>query len=279
MEQQSQNPLAGFFRQPIIHFTLPSKGQFWLDGALSLPVTGELPVLSMTTKDEITIRTPDALLNGAGIVSIVQSCCPNITDAWNMPSIDVDALLIAIRVASYGSNMDIESTCPHCKAKNEYTINLNQVLGNITSPDYTNTVQMNGLTIAMKPQPYFSVNKTNMANFEEQRILDTIRDDSLSDEEKSARYQTHLQKLVDLNLMVMVDSTNYIQTPDGNKVSNPVFIAEFYKSADRAIPKAVRTWLEEAAKVAAIKPVSIDCDDCHEKFDLSVVFDYANFFA
>lgn len=211
-------------------------------------------------------------------MSIIQSCCPNIINAWDTPSIDVDALLIAIRVASYGNSMDIESTCPHCKATNEYTVDLNQVLGNIAAPDYSKTISINGLTIAMKPQPYFSVNKTNMANFEEQRILDTVRDDSLSDEEKSSRYQTHLQRLVDLNLMVMVDSTDYIQTPDGNRVTNPIFIAEFYKSTDRIVTKTVRTWLEEAAKVAAIKPVQIECDDCKKTFDLSVVFDYANFF-
>lgn len=279
MEQQIQNPLAGYFRQPVIHFSLPSKGQFWPDGALNLPVTGELPILSMTTKDEITIRTPDALLNGAGIVSIIQSCCPSIVDAWNMPSIDVDAVLIAIRVASYGKDMDLESTCPHCQTTHEYSVDLNQVLSNIESPNYNNKIHINDLVISLKPQTYASVNKTNMANFEEQRILDTIRDDSLSDEEKTAKYQVHLQKLVDLNLMVMVDSTEFIQTPTGSKVTNPVFIAEFYKSTDRSVTQTVRTWLEEAAKVASIKPVSVECDECHKNFNLTVVFDYSNFFA
>jgi hypothetical protein len=63
--------------------------------------------MSMTTKDEITLKTPDALLNGQGVVNVIESCCPAIKDAWAMPSIDVDATLIAIRIASYGNQMDL----------------------------------------------------------------------------------------------------------------------------------------------------------------------------
>ncbi len=36
-----------------------------------------------------------------------------------MPSIDVDATLIAIRIASYGNQMDFTSQCPHCKTDQE----------------------------------------------------------------------------------------------------------------------------------------------------------------
>ena len=109
MDTKPVNPLLAHFRQPAIYFQLPSKGQFWQSG-LNMSPTEDLPVYPMTARDEITLRTPDALLNGQGVVDVIQSCCPNITDAWQMPSIDVDATLIALRIASYGNEMSFDST-------------------------------------------------------------------------------------------------------------------------------------------------------------------------
>ena len=278
-DKTTNNPLAHFFRQPAMHLKLPSNGQFWKEDALNLPVTGEVPIYPMTTSDEITLRTPDALLNGAGVVSVIKSCCPCINDPWFMPSIDVDAILIAIRIASYGQSMDIEAKCPKCNEENTYQVNLHNVLENITSPDYTKLIEINDLKIKLQPQPYFSVNKTNMVTFEEQRILQTINDDTLDDEVKTAKFNEHLKRLVELNSQVIVDSTASIQTPDGQIVTNKEHITEFYQQVDRKVVKTVRNWLEEAANVAAIRPVAVACSECGKEFNLTVTFDYANFFA
>jgi Zn finger protein HypA/HybF involved in hydrogenase expression len=278
MGTQSSNPLSGFFRQPIIHTKLPSGGQWWADGSLNLPVTGEIPIYSMTTKDEITLRTPDALLNGAGVVDVIKSCCPNIIDPWAMPSIDVDTILIAIRIASYGASMELETKCPHCSEENTYTADLNNVIHGIKLPNYNAPVETGGLQIRLKPQTYFSVNKTNMISFEEQRVVKTITDDTLSDAEKSEQFANHMRSLVDLNMKVMVDSTVSITTPEGIVVTDQGFITEFYENTDRTNVSAIRTWLEGAAADASIKPMAIECNDCHKNFDLTITFDYANFF-
>ena len=81
----SNNPLRQYFRQPAIYVRLPSAGQFYPPGALTIPANGEIPVLPMTAIDEITYRTPDALFNGSAVVSVIQSCVPSIKDAWQMP--------------------------------------------------------------------------------------------------------------------------------------------------------------------------------------------------
>ena len=279
MGTQSTNPLAGFFRQPVIHLKLPSNGQYWDDNALSLPVTGEIPIYPMTTKDEITLRTPDALLNGSSVVSVISSCCPNILDPWNMPSIDVDAVLIAIRIASYGSKMEIETKCPHCQEENTYEINLNNVLAEVKVPNYNEPAIFNGLKIKFRPQKYFSVNKTNQEDFEEQKILQAVSSTSMTVEEKTAAVTEHMKRLVDLNLKIMIDSTESIITPTGQVVTEAAFINEFYQNADRNVQKTVRNWLENAASVAAIKPVKVSCADCTKDFNVAITFDYANFFA
>ena len=110
MDVKPQNPLFKHFRQPAIHIKLPSEGQYWPAGSVEIPQTGELPIYPLTTRDELTLRTPDALMNGSSVVDVMQSCCPSIKNAWDMPSVDVDAILIAIRIASYGHELEVGAT-------------------------------------------------------------------------------------------------------------------------------------------------------------------------
>ena len=86
MANPAENPLFKHFRKPSIYLKLPSAGQFYTPGSLDLPVTKEIPVYPMTVKDELTLRTPDAVLNGQGMVEIIKSCAPNIKDPWKMPN-------------------------------------------------------------------------------------------------------------------------------------------------------------------------------------------------
>ena len=89
------NPLTQYFRQPSIYIKLPSQGNYYPAGAIEMPQNGELPVLPMTAIDEITYRTPDALFSGQAVINVIQSCIPAIKDAWAIPSIDIDTILVA----------------------------------------------------------------------------------------------------------------------------------------------------------------------------------------
>ena len=75
-QPQDNNPLSGFMRQPKIYIKLPSGGAFWPRSSIDIPETGDLAVYSMTAKDEITFKTPDALLNGQAVVDVIHSCIP-----------------------------------------------------------------------------------------------------------------------------------------------------------------------------------------------------------
>ena len=187
MEQKPVNPLAKHFRQPSIYMRLPSNGRFWPEGSLELSVSGEIPVYPMTARDEITLRTPDALLNGQGVVDVIHSCCPSIKDAWKMPSVDVDAVLLNIRIASYGNSMDFDTKCPKCSEENNHAVDNAFLTRQRQMPNYDRTIEIDGLKILLQPQPYFEVNATNQITFTEQQILRTINDSDMPDEEKKAK--------------------------------------------------------------------------------------------
>jgi len=280
--KQSSNPLARHFRQPSIYLKLPSKGNYWREGSIDFPVTGEIPILPMSTKDEITLKTPDALINGQGVVNVIQSCCPDIKDAWLTPSVDIDAILIGIRIASYGNAMDIASTCPHCQAENEFSIDLSHVLSSITMPQYAQKVEFEGFKIKLKPAPYYAINQANQITFEEQQILKSLAgiDPENPDSQALAEeFDRHLKRLIDLSVSNLGNSTDYVELDDGSIVTNEEHINEFYQNCDTKVIKAVQSKLAEFSEAGGIKAIPVACNSCNSPFTVALTFDYASFFA
>jgi hypothetical protein len=278
MENKPSNPLSKHFRRPVIYFKLPSGGKFWPEGALNLPVNGEIPVYPMTTADEVTLKTPDALMNGMGVVSVIQSCCPNIVDAWKTPSIDVDAILVAIRIASYGQNMTIGSKCPNCAEEHDYDIELSGILGQVGMPDYSTPVEYDGLKIKLCPQEYFVVNKNNIINFEEQRMLETLNNAELDEEVKAAKLSESMKNLLAANNALMAKSTEYIELEDGTRVTEQTHIKEFYQNVESKVNKLIEERLAQIAKDGALPPIKLQCTNCQHQYDIPLEFDYARFF-
>lgn len=278
MSSGTVNPLSKHFRQPAISLVLPSKGNYYPDGSLEMPVTGELPVYPLTSRDEITLRTPDALLNGNSVVEVIQSCLPNIKNAWQIPIVDLDAIFIAIRIASYGHSMPITVQCPACKETNTYEVDLRSTLDNISTPDFNSLHEHDGLKIKFKPQPYLTYNKVSAMRFQDQRILDQLLDANVPEEERLKTLTHQLAEIASLNLNVLAESTEYIQTSDNQIVTDMAFIIEFYQNAESKLIKAIEADFAKINKNTGAKPQHIVCGDCQHEFDTSVEFDYSNFF-
>ena len=272
------NPLAKHFRQPAIYLALPSKGQYWPEGSIDLPLTGQIPVYPMTTRDEIVLRTPDALLNGEGVVSTIQSCCPSIKNAWFMPNNDSDAILIAIRIASYGPDMDVDSKCPNCNSDNQHTIDLNYTIDRVNFPNFDNIIKCNNLKIKLKPQTYEVANKANLAAFEEQKMLINLITESSNDESKVLEFNKRLASLNELNIDLLTGTTDYIETNDGTRVTDPNFIAEFYENADSKIIRSIKKAVETIKAESNLPKIGVTCSACENAYEVGIEFDYARFF-
>ena len=274
----NNNPLKKYFRQPAIYIKLLSNGEYWPEGSLELPVTGEIPVYPLTTRDEITLKTPDALMNGAGVVDAIHSCCPSIKNAWLMPNIDVDSVLIAIRIASYGHDMDFDVKCPHCEADNTFTQDLRDCLAQIKSPDYNQTVTVDDLIIKLKPVPYFSVNKTNQITFEEQKLYQALENVDLDPQLRNAEIQGCMKRLVEIGLDNLTIVTDYIATSDGDVVSDAAHLKEFYTNVSSQTVATINEKLAEIKKESSLPPLHATCTNCTKEFDIPIEFDYASFF-
>jgi hypothetical protein len=272
------NPLSNYFRQPKLYIPLPSKGQFYPEGALDVSSNGEYAVYAMTAKDELMFKTPDALLNGSATTELVKSCVPAIKDAWAMPSIDIDAVLIAIRIATYGDSMEVGSSCPMCNHQNDYDVNLLNYLEHVSKFEYNNTVDVDPLIISIRPYSYQEVTKAAIKAMEQQKIINIVNDETMSDEEKMEKFGTSFVKLTEMTVDVIAGCITSIETPEGI-VTDSEMIKEFINNAPTDVFNKVNEQISAMKNSIDVKAQEVACTECEHKFNITIVMDQTNFFA
>jgi len=274
---QFANPLKQYFRQPAIYMRLPTGGKYWPTGAIDVPQNGEVPVYPMTAIDEITYRTPDALFNGQAVVSVIQSCIPSIKNAWAAPAPDVNSMLVAIRLASYGHELEISSTCPSCNTSEDYAIDLRHVLDQLKLPNFETTLQHGDLEIAFIPVSYEHQNQSNQSQFEEQQIIRSITESDMPEEEKLKRLNESMLRITELTIQALKWSIAGIRTP-GAIVSEPEYIQEFLVNCDRKLFAAIRDHVIKLREISELKPLDIKCGNCSHEYQQTVTLDMTSFF-
>lgn len=276
--QKNVNPLAQFYRQPKIWIKLPSRGHYYSEGSLDKSANDEYPIYAMTAKDELLFKTPDALLSGQSTVEVIKSCIPAIKDPWSMPSIDLDVCLIAIRLATYGENMEISVDCPSCKEENDYTLNLRLWLAQFDNFEYVDTIDVDPLIVKIRPYSYKEITKASLQTLEQQKLVQIATDESISDEEKVEKFQAGFIKLTNLTIDLIAGCITRIETPNG-PVSDKSMITDFIHNASKDIFEQIHGHVSKMRDQIELKPQLMKCTHCEHEFSTPVTMDQSNFFA
>jgi RNase P subunit RPR2 len=277
MTQTSNNPLSKYFRQPAIHLRLPSGGKYYPQGALNLPPNGEIPIFPMTAVDEITNRTPDALFNGSSTMGIIGSCVPNISDPWSIPSIDLSALLCSVRMASYGHEMNITSSCPKCGHTHDVTVDLREVLDAIQMPDYNKALTIGDLNFYFTPLSYRQLNDISRVQYEDSKIMQTLQNAELSEEERLGKLGEAFRRVTALTVRSIAASIGSIKTQD-SMVTDRAQIEELLMNAPKSLFESVKNAVISLREQTELKPVSMTCEECKNEYKQEFTLDMSNFF-
>jgi hypothetical protein len=285
VENQTLNPLKKYFRQPKLYIKLPSSGNFYPPGVLEKTDTGEYPVYAMTAKDELVMKTPDALLNGQATVDVIHSCFPNIKNAWLVPSIDLDAILIAIRLATYGEKLEVTVTIPVVNDTRKFEMDLRMVLDKLLNAVYDPEVKISdNITAYLRPLTYKEFTQTAIKTLEEQRIFSVVNDQSIDDMKKMELFTASFKKLTDINIDMVSSSIVKIVTSDG-ETSDQMFIKDFIDNADKDFFKNIMDHMEAQKDKFAIQSQRIITTEedraggAPHEVEVPISLDAASFFA
>jgi hypothetical protein len=283
--EQISNPLSKHFRQPKIYITLPSNGNFYKNNSIEISETGEYPVYAMTAKDELKLKTPDALMNGQATVDVIQSCMPNIKNGWEIPSIDIDVILIAIRLATYGEKMEIKTKIPNTEIERSYDIDLRMLLDQIKAKQYENLVTAGDFKIEVAPLSYKYFTEVALKTFEEKRLFQLLDNQDLNEAEKIQKFNEIFNRITDLNISIVAKSVVSVQYQQEPVVTNSEFIEEFFNNIDKEIFQQLIEHVETERDKFKIKPLEVATTEedqaagAPKVFRLPIVFDQSNFFA
>tara|TARA_B110000908_G_scaffold6724_1_gene8430 strand:- start:1189 stop:2043 length:855 start_codon:yes stop_codon:yes gene_type:complete len=284
MENKNTNPLQKYFRQPKIYLSLPSNGKYYPAGSLEISENGEYPVFPMTARDEIMIKTPDALLNGQATASVITSCIPAIKDPFNMPSMDLDACLIAIRIATYGEMMEVSIKVPVTGEDKDFDLDLRIMLDQFSNVDYNSAIQLDGMIVNLRPLTYGEFTETSRKTFDEQRIFNVINDADMAEGDKLATFTESFKKLTDLTILTLEKSIASIEVGD-DVVTDQAHIKEFIANTDQGLFESVTNHIEEQRTKFQVKPLVVDATPeeieagVPETYEVPVTFDQSSFFA
>lgn len=270
----TQNPLQNYFRQPKIFLKLPSIGRFNSSDSISGDVS-KLPVYGMTGMDQIIIKTPDALLNGESTARIIQSCCPNILNPWEVTSIDIDSILVAIKIATYGNKISIDGECSKCGTENSYDVDLSSVLEYYNTCKFNSSIIIDDLVIKIKPLTYKLSTQYSLESFTLQKQL--LQSQELDDNLKQEVLSNIFTEFGKLQAKVITSSIEQIETPT-TVVSEFGFIKEWVDNCDQTNIAKIKEVLDNNGKIWKNPPVNTVCSNCGHMDKTDLEIDQSSFF-
>lgn len=272
----SNNPLQKYFRQPQVYMSLPSRGRYYPPGCLN--TEKDLPVMPMTANDEINMRVPDALYSGVSMVNLIKSCIPDIRDPWTIPMTDFDSILIAIKIASFGNELDIETVCPNCGEDNNFRADLSRILSSIKFPDYDQEFSVGELIIFYRPLNYRQATENSLWQVNQQRRIQAITESTeLSEEDKTRELSTMMSEISQKTIDSIVASIDCVKTPE-TVVQDRAQIKEFLVNCGQDLYSKIRDRAVEIREKSEVQPFDIVCGNCQTQYQQPFLLDMSNFF-
>ena len=283
IKQPVANPLAQYYRKPGTYIELPSAGRYY-KVAPKMSDTGELAVYPMTAKDELALKNPDSLLNGEALKQVIASVCPDIADVSEIPAPDIDAILVAMRMTSYGDDMELDVThgCEESGGKSQrVTVGLGSVLSTSrTIPETLGTVTLaNGVVVQLKPYTLEAQSRLLRVQFNTMRQLQGAEaNENSTIEQKADIANRGYDQLVALSQDILASSITVVRLPDGVEVTNFNHIYEWVKNLDRASNERLDEEIKAFGKYGITRTLEVTCDHCKNKFTTDMLFDPTSFF-
>jgi hypothetical protein len=211
------------------------------------------------------------------VVSVIESCVPNIKNAWQMPSMDIDTLLVSIRIATYGHELDISTKCPACENEADFGLDLRLVMEQIKSPDYGQVMKLGDLEIYFRPMTYQQMNENSMTQFQDQKLLQILNNTDSDDATRVKQLSDALKKITQFTTNALAQNIAMIRTPQ-SQVVQIEHIAEWLGQCDRGTFARIRDFIINTKQQGELQPLGMKCSQCEHEYKQAFTLDMTNFF-
>jgi len=281
---EKDNPLRQFYRTEKLWVELPSNGAFYNEDVLTLNDSNEIGIMAMTAADEILFNNPDALLSGDAIKKTILSCVPDVNTPEELLSNDIDALIVAIRHASYGDTLDVISDCPKCGEENTFCLSIEATLTTSDKLEEAYPINLSsGVTAFVRPHTFLDNIKTMAKAFEQNKIMSKVDNPSFDDKTKFKMLGESIDTLSKLNFELISNCILNINMDNANEdeiinVTNKTHIRDFIKNISRSDIQKIQSEIDKINNIGIRKVYDAQCIKCEHEWEVPIDFNPATFF-
>ena len=275
------NPLISAYRKPALYINLPSGGKYY-NPPVKLSVDKELAIYAMTARDELITKTPDALFNGEATVSVIESCAPDIPNPRQIPINDLLVIMLAIRQASYGNEMDITAVCPSCKHDNLVAISVQNVINTATNIELVSPTLTLENDFVIKLSPYNLEDRTNMQiqQIKQMKMIEGLQNQNLDDKDRQTLFGKTFVEMAELTVDLVTNCVDSVQAPgsDNEAITDKDLIREWLANITSNDYEKIKNKIDQLSDNGIKNTFNVSCEGCGHKWSTDVELDMANFF-
>lgn len=273
------NPLSQYFRQIKLYIKLPSGTTYYKPNDVHFTDNGEIGVMPMTGKDELALKNPDALLNGEALVEVIKSCVPGVTSPTVLLTNDIDALITAIRFATFNDELETTLHCPKCGSENVFKLDLQYALDNMEYLDAEYAVNLeSGASVFVRPYDFPSILKQLHAQFEQNKLTRAVSSNTITDQQRTDIFAKAFKEMATVTYELMLRSIVKVVDESNNvNVSDKNHIKEFLVNIDKKSVDLISDQITALNIIGIKRTFSATCDKCAHVWENDIDFNPVNF--
>jgi hypothetical protein len=283
---------------PDVSIAIPTIG-YWYSGRNILKEDinpKDLQVYSVGVMAELNYRDPWMLVSGKALPNLLKQICPDVLDPTKLCDVDIEAILLASRIASYGTDMVVRHTCQmetekgqgkgkkkikeKCGFMNEIKIDLQKFImryapfdeeGSTVSMDmFSMELPALGQKIDLMPMPYDRSLKVIKNSLVAEQGFDSLGDLTLTQfittPEKIDQYASLFDMTSDATVEAIVSSIVCVYKRSGEAVFDKEEIRQWVLGIPLDNSTMVRERIKEISELLQdIPKVDYTCSQCKQK--------------
>lgn len=281
MEQTNKlnNPLAQYFRTFKLYMKIPSGSSYYAADVLTYTDSGEVGVMPMTGRDELALKNPDALLNGEALIEVLRSCVPALKNPKALLTNDIDALITAIRYATFNDTLETSLHCPKCGAENNFNLNLQYALDNMEMLDSQYVVNLeSGLSVFVRPYAFPELLQSLHAQFEQKKLARAIDSESLTDAQRAEIFKNAFKEIATTKYSLLCNGVErVVDESKGVNVTDKSHIKEFLMNINKTESDKISDQIDTINQIGIKRTFTAKCEKCKHEWESQIDFNPVNF--
>lgn len=282
----------------IVSISLPTKGIFYDDGVLDADADpSDLPINAIGIMAELSTRDPFILASGKGMELLIPQVCPAVLKPNQLAEIDLEAILLAARIATHGNMIVVEHTCNNmvkteagkeelCGEENKIDVNLYNIIQRyepiefsdkfvVEIPDYNQKVFLRPIQYG---QALGMIRETLSTRSETKKLEKTGITELLTDETKIDEYASIVMKQAITTMESIIHSIFYVES-DGGRVYDSEKIKEWLLAISKENVKKIISGAGDLSKTFQGKnAIKYECSACGNENNTNIELDIQKLF-